>query len=119
MKKLFTTILSLIVVLAMSCTGHAEDTPKVNTIIDKAIKALGGEDKLGKINIVSWKSDTIQYIIPGHDAKWTKITVIQRPDHYRVVSESTIEGKAIKLVIILSQSLGSKSVWKSSSKYSW
>ena len=100
MKKLFTTIFSLIVVLAMGCTSHAEDTPKVNAIVDKAIKALGGEEKLSKINTAFWKSKNNIYgnglVIEGSGR-----TIFQGLNHFRQEFETYHDGSKVKVVIVL------------------
>jgi hypothetical protein len=49
-------VLIAVAVLAATCgAGRAED-PSATAILDKAIKALGGEEKLAKIEAFSWKA---------------------------------------------------------------
>jgi hypothetical protein len=43
-------------VLAATCAAARADDPSAKAILDKAIKALGGEAKLAKIEAFSWKS---------------------------------------------------------------
>jgi hypothetical protein len=45
-----------VAVLAGSCCAARADDPKAKAILDRAIKALGGEEKLGKSDAFSWKS---------------------------------------------------------------
>ena len=44
------------VVLFSLCSPVRADDPKVTAILDKAIKALGGQEKLGKAEVVTWKA---------------------------------------------------------------
>jgi hypothetical protein len=55
MKRTFITALGLAIVLASSGVLRADDQD-AKAIVDKAIKAAGGEEKLGKIDAFSWKS---------------------------------------------------------------
>ena len=45
-----------VAVLAPTCGAARADDPSARAILDKAIKALGGEEKLAKIQAFSWKS---------------------------------------------------------------
>ncbi len=42
--------------LFVACTAARADDPKAKAILDKAVKALGGEEKLAKIEAFSWKA---------------------------------------------------------------
>jgi zinc protease len=46
----------VVVVLAVTYGPAGADDPKAKAILDRAIKALGGEEKLAKIEAFSWKS---------------------------------------------------------------
>jgi hypothetical protein len=45
-----------VAVLAVTCGPARADDPKAKAILDRAIKALGGEEKLAKIDAFSWKA---------------------------------------------------------------
>ena len=45
-----------VAVLAAICGPARADDPKAKAILDRAIKALGGEEKLAKIEAFSWKA---------------------------------------------------------------
>jgi hypothetical protein len=49
-------VLIAVLVLAATCGTARADDPKAKAILDKAIKALGGEEKLAKIDAFSWKA---------------------------------------------------------------
>ena len=69
-------------------------------IIDKAIKALGGEEKLGKATTVSWKSKgTITF--NGSENEFSIRATLQGLDHYRSEFEGKFGGNPIKGVTVL------------------
>jgi hypothetical protein len=49
-------IIVAVAVLAVTCGAARADDPKAKAILDRAIKALGGEEKLAKIDAFSWKA---------------------------------------------------------------
>jgi outer membrane lipoprotein-sorting protein len=94
---------SLFVLLAALASVHADDRKEIDRVIDKAIEAAGGKEKLAEIKAVVWKSratihdrDGVSEII-GEYAK-------QKPDCYR--EEITIEknGKKSKRITVVNGS---------------
>jgi hypothetical protein len=49
-------VVIVVAVLAATCGPARADDPSAKAILDKAIKALGGEAKLAKIDAFSWKA---------------------------------------------------------------
>ena len=68
--------------LGLSQLRAGRTSPKVTEILDKAIKALGGEEKLAKVEAVTWKAKG-KVTIDGNE---NEITERRRPsqglDHY-------------------------------------
>jgi hypothetical protein len=84
---------------------RAADTQDANAILDKAIKAIGGEEKLGKIQAVSWTTKgTIT--LNGSDNQVTGRTVVQGLDHSRQEFEGEFGGNPVKGVTVLAGDKG-------------
>ena len=101
--------------LALSCvmtlvTGmpgpaRAADTKDATPILDSAIKALGGEEKLGKVKAASWKSSgTITF--QGSDNQASSQFFVQGLDHFRQEFEGDFGGNMIKGVTVVAGDKG-------------
>ena len=55
MKRTHVAML-LAAAVSLAATSIRADDSQVNQILDKAIKALGGEEKLGKADAFTWKT---------------------------------------------------------------
>jgi hypothetical protein len=76
------------------------DDQDTKAIIDKGIKALGGEEKLGKAVAFSWKAKgTIT--LDGNDNAITTQATVQGVDRYRTEFEGDFGGNTIKGVTII------------------
>jgi hypothetical protein len=76
------------------------DDQDAKAILDKGIKALGGEEKLGKGGAFSWKAKgTIT--IEGNDNPISTQSTVQGLDHYRTEFEGEFGGNTIKVVTVL------------------
>ncbi len=81
------------------------DEKAAKEIIDKAIKAAGGEDALSKAKAVSWKTKaTITF--NGADNQMKGRTVIQGLDHLRSEFEGDFNGNTVKGVTVLNGGKG-------------
>jgi hypothetical protein len=95
------------VALASGSAGpsRAADTKDATAILDNAIKALGGEDKLSKAQGVSWKAKgTITF--QGSDNPMTIQTILQGLDRSRQEFEGDFGGNPIKGVTVLAGDKG-------------
>jgi hypothetical protein len=86
MTRLLGAALTTAFVFAISGAARADEAdPKA--IIDKAIKALGGEDKLGKVESFSWKSKgTISF--NGNENETDGLFTAKGLTHYRRESKN-------------------------------
>src|SRR5205085_11685574 len=62
---------------------RADDPSEPKAIIDKAIKALGGEERMTKLPAVTWKAKSTIHV-QGIDVHTTEEGAAQRADQYRV-----------------------------------
>ncbi len=77
MRTLFVTAVALLLVASPS---HAADDPA--TIVDKAIKAMGGAEKLGKYKAEQWKAKGSMEMM-GMKMTYTADYFVQRPGQMR------------------------------------
>jgi hypothetical protein len=81
MRQFFATILTM----ALSCVAFGParaDDLDAKSILDKATKALGGEEKLAKVAAYSWKSDgTVNF--NGNENEFHSQVTVKGLDHFR------------------------------------
>jgi hypothetical protein len=99
----------LVAVLALAGAGQAVRAEEgANPVLDKAIKAMGGEEKLGKIKAFQVKGKgTIN--IMDNESPFTTSVIAQGLDHSRQEFEGEFGGNKIKGVSILAGDKG----WRS------
>jgi outer membrane lipoprotein-sorting protein len=79
---------ALVAVLALSFAGvvRADDPTEARALLDKAIKAAGGEEKLGKYKAMTWKASGTYYGM-GAGLPYTGTYAVQRPGQFRMEIE--------------------------------
>ena len=93
-----------VVTLVMAASSRADDKD-TKAVIEKGIKALGGEEKLTKAGTCSWKSKgTIT--LNGDDNEFTSVSTLQGLDHYRSEFEGKFGDNDVKGVTVLSGDKG-------------
>ncbi|OAI40120.1 hypothetical protein AYO40_05140 [Planctomycetaceae bacterium SCGC AG-212-D15] len=90
--RLATGALLAILVLVNSISA-ADEKADGRAIIDKAIKAVGGEEKMGQFKIESFREKGTYYGM-GDGLPYTGAYVVQWPDHFRM----EIEGVFVMVV---------------------
>jgi len=76
------------------------DEQGAKAVIDKAVKAMGGAEKLGAAKAVVWKSKGKIHINDNDNDFTTKVTA-QGSDHFRREFEAEFDGSPIKGVTVL------------------
>jgi hypothetical protein len=96
----------LVAALALGSTSSAwADDAEANAIVDKAIKAAGGAEKLAKLGVVSWKSKGV-IVLGGNENPVSSQSTIQDFDHFRSEFEGEFNGNTIKGVTVLNGDKG-------------
>jgi hypothetical protein len=98
MIRFMSVLLATGLVLGLGRLTLADDDSKA--VIDKAIKALGGAEKLGAIKAVVWKTKGKIHINDNDNEISTKVTA-QGFDHFRQEFEGEFNGTPIKGVTVL------------------
>src|SRR2546430_6379623 len=98
MKKLALTGFVAALAFTLSQSARAADDPKA--IVDKGIKALGGEEKLSKVKAYSWKSKgKIKFM--ENEGEFTSEGTIQGLDHLHTKFSGDFGGMKIEAVAVL------------------
>jgi hypothetical protein len=104
MKRLLGAGLAILFLTSPISPVRADDKDP-NAILDKAIKAVGSEEKLKKVEAITWKSKgTITF--NGSDNEIKIQATAQGLDHYRSEFEGEFGGNPVKGVVVLNTDKG-------------
>ena len=81
MKQFLGTVLATALAFVL-CSHVRADDKDASAILDKAIKAMGGEEKLAKASMYSWKSKGT-VTIEGNEREFNSQVTVKGLDHYR------------------------------------
>src|SRR6185312_13514780 len=104
MKRFLSAAFTAVFVFAVAGFVRADEA-EVKATLDKAIKALGGEAKLGKIDAYTLKTKgTITF--GGNDNDFTSELTAQGLDHYRSEFEGDFGGNKVRGVTVVNGDKG-------------
>src|SRR5262249_13892088 len=98
MRKLFATAMTLSLFLALTGVLRAQDDAQA--IIDKALKAHGGLEKMGKFKAAQSKGKGTLNLM-GNDISMTTESFFQSPDKMKSVSQLEIMGMAFTQTVVV------------------
>jgi len=104
MKRFLRVAFAIMFVTALGSLVRADDKDP-STVLDKAIKALGGEEKLKKVGAISWKSK-VTITFNGNSNELTSHATIQGLNHFRSEFEGEFGGNPSKGVTVLNGDKG-------------
>jgi hypothetical protein len=99
---------SLLVGLAGPSRADDADAKAVE-IIDKAVKALGGEEKLSSVKAAAWNADG-KLLINGADNPFKTHVVIQGDDRMHVDFEGEFNGNSVKGTTVVNGDKGWRNI---------
>jgi hypothetical protein len=91
--------------LTFAGPGRAEEKADCKAVIDKAIKAMGGEKNLAKVKAATWKIKG-KFFFMENENPYTSETSYQAPDRYRSSFEGEFGGNKIKAVTVVNGDKG-------------
>jgi hypothetical protein len=106
MRTVLRCWLTIGVVLAVSGLTRADEQADLKAIVDKAIKAHGGEDKLSKIKVVSTKAKGKFYGMGADGIDYTLESFIQAPDKMRIKIEGEAMGNKFEFTQVINGDKG-------------
>jgi hypothetical protein len=86
--------------LGAGVPARADDKADAKAIVEKALKALGGEDKLGKLKSATWKAKGTLFLM-DESIDYTGDWAAQSPDRLRVVIKGSFKGEKFTRTQIL------------------
>jgi hypothetical protein len=98
MERYLGAMLAAVLILAPASPARADDA--TNAVLDKAIKALGGAEKLGKLETITWKSKG-KITINDDDNDISIQATAQGLDHFRSEFQGEFGGNTIKGVSVI------------------
>jgi hypothetical protein len=105
MSRLLQVFLTFVVVTALVGLARAADDAQAAAVLDKAIKALGGEEKLAKAKIINWKTKgSINF--GDNENPFTGQTTLQGMTHLRGEFEADFGGQMFKGVTVVAGDKG-------------
>lgn len=99
MKRSLGALLALTLVGGLAPAARADEA-EAKAVLDKAIKALGGEEKLGKAQAISWKSKG-KITFGENENPFNSQTIIQGLDRYHGEFEGEFNGNPFKGITVL------------------
>jgi hypothetical protein len=103
MRRSIGTAIVTVFVLGLINQARAEDDPAA--VIDKAIKALGGEEKLSAIKAATWKGKG-KINFGGNESEFVFEGTMQHPGQYRQEFEGDFGGNKMKGVTVVAGDKG-------------
>jgi hypothetical protein len=100
MRKNLCVTWALGLVLLPAGWARAEDKPDVSALLEKGIKALGGEARLEKLKAATWKGKGT-FHAGGTAMEYTGEWAMQAPDRYRAIVHAEANGTKYKRVRVL------------------
>jgi len=104
MQRFLSAMFVVLIAFAMSDSVRADDAA-VNAILDKAIKALGGEAKLSKLQAYSTKSKGV-ITFGGNENQLVAEATVAGIDRFRQEFEVEAQGNQFKGVVVLNGDKG-------------
>src|SRR5947209_2861749 len=106
MKRLLGSMLLMVVVVSgLARPVRGADDKEAQAVLDKAIKALGGAEKLGAVKAFTWKAKG-KISFGGNDNDFTSTATAEGLDHLRSEFEGEFGGNKVKGVTVLSGDKG-------------
>ena len=87
MKRIIGAVFVAVMAANLGGFAWADDEKDVKAILDKALTALGGEEKLSKVKAASWKAKA-KINFGGNETGFNSETTVQGLDHFRSTFEA-------------------------------
>jgi hypothetical protein len=105
MNKFLGTTVVVGLLLGAGGLARGDDQADARKIIGKAVKALGGEEKLAKYKAASWKVKGNFYGL-GNPVPYTGEEAMQSPDKFRFLINFDAGGNQAKMLLVVNKDKG-------------
>ena len=106
MGKRCGTVIGVCLVLGGAGPVLADDKGEAQAVLDKAIKALGGEAHLARYKAATWKGKGKYYGLGGEGIDYTAEWAFQGGRQYRVVIDVEVMGQKFQQTVVLNGAKG-------------
>jgi hypothetical protein len=95
-----THIVSIGIIVVLGCTGAAAAQDEARALVERAVKAHGGAEALGRIHAekVKFKGTLV---VQGHTAPFLAETTMQLPSKYKHVIETNVDGDKHTILYVI------------------
>ena len=100
MKRFISVSVVAVLLFSFASLTRAGDPKDATAVVDKAIKAMGGEQKLTAIKAGSWKAKG-KINFGGNESDFAMEVTFQGLDHFRQDFEGDFGGNKIKGILVL------------------
>jgi len=100
MRKPLWIIFGVALILVIARSGPAADQGDTEAVVEKALKAHGGEAKLAKLRAASWKAKGTA-VYNGEDIAFRADWTLHGPRKNRINAQAEANGASIKVVLLL------------------
>jgi hypothetical protein len=104
MQRFLGAFVGAMLVLSAISPARADDKD-VMAVLDKAIKALGGEEKLNNVKAATWKGKG-KLSFGGNDSNFTIAGTVAGLDHWRQEFEGEFGGNKVQGVVVVAGDKG-------------
>jgi hypothetical protein len=101
MRRILILSLSACAILAFNSLARADDAADAKALVERALKAYGGEDKLSKVKAMTMKSKGTYYGM-GDGIAYTETTSWQFPEKVRSEIKAEVNGEKFSLIEVFS-----------------
>ncbi|MEX2137783.1 MAG: hypothetical protein WD894_00865 [Pirellulales bacterium] len=105
MTRFFSAAIAAVVILVLAGAAPGQDAKDPAAVIDKAIKALGGEEKLSKAKGIQFKASA-KFRFGDNESEGTIEGTSQGLDHVRRVFEGEFGGNKVRGVTVVAGDKG-------------
>ncbi len=93
-------VLAAAVVLTANSSGRAGEQAELKALVEKAVKAAGGEENLKKFTGMTVKGRGTVFAPDNQEVQFTVDGAAQGLDRFRLDLEATVAGNTIKLLVV-------------------
>jgi hypothetical protein len=100
MRTYIGLVVPVLLAYATVAPARADEGQGTSAILDKALRALGGEERLGKVKAATWRARG-KIRIEGKDRDFTSESAVQGLDQFREEMVTELLGRKDKAVAVL------------------
>lgn len=105
MRRCFGAVLAALTLAGSVGPARADGDKDVNAVLDKAIKALGGEEKLRAADTATWTSEN-KITVGDNEGTITSHVTVKGLDHFRQHADGQFSGSPFRSITVVNGDRG-------------